>query len=178
MCDSSLRSLGIAAPGRSPILLYQQAARFALRMANQGKLLGASPRADVKSGDLYLIDTTEGTFALVRELKSTGSAGAVSGPRRCEDYTSDNYPYTLIPPGLVRIWLRLAGREWVWPVLDSSTISETRSFAFIGQVSGEIVAHATCASDIDCRASLNGRPFPTPLPLTVSLEAVQRIAGR
>lgn len=171
-CGSSLRALGLVARGRTPSLLYQQAAQFALAQEHAGTLRGASPRIDVGDGDLYLIDTAIGTYLLIRARKASGIVAPNRVPRRCEDYTSDNYPYLRTPPGLVRLWLQMARKEWVWPELDIGSDPSGHRFAFLGNSGGGVVAHAYCSTDTHCVMEVNGTERETPVSLRISLEDV------
>ena len=174
-CEGSVRSLGVSVLGRPPSLLYQQAARFALAKAREGTLLGASPREDLRGGDFYLVEAESGPYVLIRSQKAIGSATSSSAPRRCEDYISDNYPYTIVPPGLIRIWLRISHAELVWPVLDGDNGGEVQDFAFLGADNGALVGHAECTSTATCTASFNGRVFTTPSSSNLSVESILRV---
>jgi hypothetical protein len=175
VCEGSLRSFGISVKGRPPSLLYQQAARFALAKERDGMLIGASPRKNLRAGDFYLVQTEIGPYILIRPQKATGSTTESDAPRRCEDYTSDNYPYTAIPPGLIRLWLRISHWQLTWPVLDEGGESNPRSFAFIGAESGGLVADAECDGPTFCTASFNGQALSTPSAENLSLEAILRV---
>jgi hypothetical protein len=176
VCGGARRSLGLADPHGTLSLLYQEAARFASAQERAGRLRGASPRIDVASGDLYLVHTTTGTYALVRSRKARGSTAATRAPRRCEDYTSENYPYTRVPPGLVWLWLSIAEDEWVWPELDTGSDPSGHRFAFVGEEGGGVVAHAYCSSDLRCEATFDRRELSTPESLAVTVDAVRAVA--
>lgn len=178
-CEGSLRSVGIARRGRAASLLYQQTARFALAKEREGELVGASPRQDLREGDFYLIETKSGPYVQVRSQKATGSAQVSSEePRRCEDYTSDNYPYTTVPPGLIRLWLRLSHRELTWPVPDAAGAGEAERFAFIGAESGKLLAHAECGTPTACILTVGERVLETPNLGKVSLETILNVVRR
>ena len=174
-CEGSLRSLGIVGRGRPGSLLYQQAAWFALSKAREGTLLGASPREDLRAGDFYLIETELGPYILIRSQKAIGEATSNSTPRRCENYTSDNYPYTIVPAGLIRIWLRISHSELVWPVLNGDDGGGAQDFAFLGADRGGLVGDAECTSAVVCTASFNGRVFTTPSSSNLSVETILQV---
>lgn len=175
MCEGSLRSYAIAAKGRAASLLYQQAARFAVAKEEAGVLLGASPRQDLRDGDFYLVETEIGPYVLIRSQKATGSTTAEGIPRRCEDYTSDNYPYTSMPPGLLQIWLQISRWQLAWPVSEESASPGKHGFVFLGADTGEVIAHAECESPTYCTASFHGRVLATPTVPSPSLEAILRV---
>jgi hypothetical protein len=172
LCEGSLRSYGIAAD-RPASLLYQQAARFALAKEREGVLLGASSREDLRDGDFYLVETELGPYVLIRPQKATGVAPADSTPRRCEDYTSDNYPYTTVPPGLVRIWLQISQHELVFPVSVGRSHGAAQKFTFLGADSGTVVGEAECADADTCSATVPGRgTLGATDASSISLEAI------
>jgi hypothetical protein len=174
-CDGSLRSLLAVAPHRTGSILYQQAARFA--RSRQDNLLAASSRIKVGGGDFYLLRFQAGTYVLVRPRLSSGSAGADGQPTSCDEYTSENYPYVVVPPGLVRIWMEIARDGWVWPTLDSSEDqSGAKEFVFLQDSTNEIVAHAICFTPESCSASLMGYPMNTSGGLNISIDEIRAYA--
>jgi hypothetical protein len=175
VCEGSLRSFGISVDGRPASLVYQQAAVFARDKAREGVLLGASPRTDLRDGDFYLLQSERGPYVLIRSRKATGSTTEDDAPRRCADYTSDNYPYTAIPPGLIRIWLRISRWQLVWPVLDEGGESTAQGFAFIGADTGEVLAHAECELPTVCTATFNDRSLVTLSSAAIPLESILRV---
>ncbi len=135
--DGVLQSVGVAGADGSSALLLGDAARVALTRALDGTLERASARARVKGGDLQIVDTTTGSFVLVRAEIGSGTRAR----------------YTLVPPGLVGVWLaavRNAG--WVWPVSESS---DAGVFRFRTDA-GTAVGAARCADAIQCAARIHG----------------------
>lgn len=176
-CGSELRATGVTAPGYLPAILYQQAARFADARAREGVLLGASSRWRYQGGDLYVVNTTNGSFVLARRLASAGGTEAESGNLPCQSYVGGNVPYAVVPPGLLVLWLELAETEWVWPQ-STGLVAGNRSFEFVLAYPAEdIVATARCASDQQCVLSVDGEERVTPpgLPYT-SVPEIARLA--
>jgi hypothetical protein len=155
-CGDELRSFGVTAPDYLPAMLYQQAAEFADARAAEGVLLGASSRWPFRAGDLYVVNTTSGSYVLVRRRSSTGTVETGQGDLPCDSYTTGNLPYTVLPPGLVRLWLELAESGWVWP-RSTGSADGARSFEFLlDYPDEEPVALATCPSEQWCTLDVNG----------------------
>ena len=153
-CGSKLRSLAVTAPNADylPALVYQQAADFALARAREGILLGASARHPIRGGDFYVIDTTLGSFVLIRRRSSTGRLpGSEAGGGSCVAYTSGNVTYTVVPPGLVGLWLDATEEgEWLFPHSTSAS-GEGEEFEFLTEYpASESLAGASCSSDLRC----------------------------
>jgi hypothetical protein len=169
-CGDSLRSLGIAAPGYLPALLFQGAARFALRKAREGDLRGASARWQVGEGDLYVVDVDVGSFVLVRR-NASGGATVPTGVLPCERQREAGVRYQVIPPGLLGIWLELAHGRWLWP-----TVVGDGRFAFLDDV-GNQVATAHCYGDTRCEAWFDGSLHATSGSLYTSVNALASMTG-
>ncbi|MGN6253824.1 MAG: hypothetical protein ACTHO8_02430 [Solirubrobacterales bacterium] len=177
-CGTTLRSLGVAAPGYMPSLLFQQAARFALAKARAGELRGASSRWPVGEGDLYVIDTDIGSFVLVRP-KSSGGSTEPSGDLPCERFEEVNVEYDVIPPGLISLWLEVGADGWVWPAATGKDDPESGApalFEFRDQ-EGNVVADARCYSDTRCAAWIDGTLHVTSDTLFTSLNVLESMTG-
>jgi hypothetical protein len=160
-CGDELRSLGVTAPEYLPAILYQQAAKFAEARASEGVLLGASSRWPFRAGDLYVVNTTSGSYVLVRRRSSTGAVETQQGGLLCDSYATGNLPYTVLPPGLVRLWLELAETEWVWPQ-SAGRDGEGRTFEFLHDYpDDEVLATASCPTDQWCTLSVGGEDRQT-----------------
>lgn len=163
-CGAELRSVGVTSPdyGYLPAILYQQAARFAAARVDEGVLLGTSSRWRHEGGDLYVVDTMSGSFVLARRRSSAGEVEAQSESLPCHSHSDGNVPYTVVPPGLVQLWMEVATTEWVWP-RSTGTTDAGRSFEFVpAYPSREEVATATCVSDVRCTLSFQGAERTTP----------------
>jgi hypothetical protein len=92
---AELMSVAIVGPRGSGILLGE-AAQIAPEFASRWRLLGASRRFALSTGDAYVLDTRAGAALLIRrELTSR---------------------YVLLPPALVALWLTLLHKNgWTWP---------------------------------------------------------------
>jgi hypothetical protein len=153
-CGGTLRGLAIVAPGWPATVVIQEAAQIAARFAREGILLGVSTRYDIGSGDLIVLATTHGNYLLVRARVSTG--GASHGPLWCDDFTSENVSYTIVPPALTGLMLQLerqryeAGQSWLWPTNDTSRRPAGHDFTFHTSLSEVTTARASCVGDTHC----------------------------
>jgi hypothetical protein len=153
-CGGALRSMAVTAEGRSPALLYQQAAALARHFLRANTLIGASPRVRIGDGDLYVIDTSFGSYVLVRRHQSGGEVhDADEAIVNCENFVDENYRYTLIPPGMLSIWHRLNRGGWTWPVSRPDDGSGIDLAFYRGK---SIVAAGGCLNDLVCSASEDG----------------------
>ena len=177
-CGSELRSLAVTAPEYLPAILYQQAAEFADGRAADGVLLGASSRWPFRAGDLYVVNTTSGSYVLVRRRSSTGAVEAQGGSGSCDSYTTGNLPYTILPPGLVRLWLELVESEWVWPQ-SAGRDGEAREFEFLHDYpDDEVVATASCPTEQWCTLSVGGEERQTAGWAYTSVPEIEGLAER
>jgi hypothetical protein len=173
-CGSELRSLGLTAPGYLPTILYQQAARFATERAREGTLLGASSRWRFRAGDVYVINTEAGSYVLARSRSSTGRIEPRPGSLPCESYTTGNVPYSVLPPGLVTLWLEVADTRWAWP----RSLGQGRFELVSEHPAAKRLASATCVSDIECTLSFHGEKRITPGSLYTSIPEIANVAHR
>jgi hypothetical protein len=156
-CGPQLRSLAIAWPGASAIML-EQVAVYARYLAMRGLLLSATRRVLVGDGDLQLLQTTYGSVVFVR-LDS--SAGEVTGGHRlgaCAAPTSRAVRYVVLPPSMIALWVSLMRQEhdeWLWPVYDRTR--RGRAFSFVTADSGSNVANGSCTTNGNCAIVVDGR---------------------
>ncbi|HEV3321477.1 MAG TPA: hypothetical protein VG147_04720 [Solirubrobacteraceae bacterium] len=150
-CDGEVRSLAVAGAETPAVLMLQQVARFAQGKAERGELMGGSPRISAAHGDYQVIETATADFVMAREDSSLGGNTTTKPPRSCGELSDRDSPYTLVPPGLVELWLQLARRAWVWPVASGETTAHTKQFIFrsVGRAPAE-VATAECSSEDAC----------------------------
>jgi len=150
-CDGEVRSLAVAGEETQAVLMLQQVASFAEELADRGELTGGSPRVSASHGDYQVVESTAGDFVMSREESSLGGRSPKKPPRSCTELSDRNAPYTLVPPGLVELWLKLARRVWVWPVAARETGEHTKQFVFrsAGRAPRQ-VATAECASEHSC----------------------------
>jgi len=176
-CGSDLRSLGVAAEGYLPALLFEQAAEFAEAKAEDGVLVGASARHKLRSGDFYVIDVTEGSFVLIRANVSAGKAPA-DGGRPCRMIPVDDVAYSVLPPGLIGIWSEVVLRSgWVWPVEVTPPGSPSPEFTFRTTPDGSDLGRARCSSETSCVASVDGETFQTSGSLSITPAAILGLSG-
>jgi hypothetical protein len=176
-CGAELRSLGVATADGSAALLLQQAARFASREAQAGRLVGASDRIQVELGDLYVVTTVAGTYVLVRQRASAGSIDRRQPRRSCGEPTSENVRYTVLPPALAGLWLGLLRERWVWPAVDRSRQAPGTSFVFFADgVRQQVLARATCRGPLHCVLQAGGTTIASDGSAYVSAEEIRSLA--
>lgn len=173
-CGDELRSIGITSDNYLPSLLYSPAAGFVLQLAKNGVLLGASRRHAIRGGDYYMVDTSYGSWILLRRRTSTGGEKG-SGSRDCEQVADDSVAYQRIPPGLFGIWFDLAWREWVWPVqVDGG--SGVGEFEFRTEdPAAPPLATAKCATPTYCTAVVEGETRSTVGSLYTTVAAINEV---
>ena len=178
ICDSDLRSIGIAVPGRSGALLLQQPARFAYARLLDGTLVWATSRVRVGTGDLYLVDTESGTYVLVRSQSSSGAVDPSANSSSCGALTNENVSYAILPPALVGRWLALVReRGWNWPTKDNSLPDSDSSFVFVANAAGgTVIARGTCRSPTDCDLLVRGKAIDAPPGAHIILDDVLQYA--
>jgi hypothetical protein len=101
-----INSVAIAWHGGPGAIYLTPAAGPALRFLEDGIPITGVERSNVLNGDIQFIDTTQGTWALVRPTKhTTGQVQATT-------------PYLLLAPSQLSLWMSYmtASGEWVWPV--------------------------------------------------------------
>lgn len=145
-CGGDLRSIGISTGDGSPALVLAQAAQFTLGKAIDGTLVEASRRTRVRGGDAYVIDTTIGSYVLVRARVVTRSAPGSASRSHCAAIVQAGNPYTVLPPAIVVAWLTITRDSWTWPEVDRTG----HAFAF-RDAGGTILATGLCTTDEECR---------------------------
>lgn len=105
-CGGELRSIMIAPSGlEHPVALIEQAAAFALPIIRNGHFVDAVDRFEVGGGDAYIIDSSEGSFVLIRDHSTTGPVPDGGSPGGgCADFTDTDVRYTIVGPGLLEAW--------------------------------------------------------------------------
>jgi hypothetical protein len=126
--EGALRSIGVADENRAALIVGQPARVTASLLMSQG-LVDVPTHLVVGGGDLYLVDTRQGTYVLAR---STGDGPADDG-------------YVMLPPSVANLWADAMARNrgWLWPVASPADRVASGSYLFAGNDSG-IVARATC----------------------------------
>ena len=163
-CAGTLRSVGVAAAGRPPALLLQQAGEFARVEAQEARLRGGWARTDIGRGDFYIVDSEPtpavlGSFVLIRRQKATGTIERRVGSGRCRELTDVNVPYTVVAPGMLSHWRRVVERHgWVWPDDGGRAWPAGRRIAFRNEAN-EALAWGTCSTVTSCSLELDGRTY-------------------
>jgi hypothetical protein len=150
-CNGEVRSLAVTGSKGAPVLMLQQVAAFAQGKAERGELIGGSARVSSAHGDYQVIETTTADYVMAREDSSLGGPSPKKPPRSCGQLSDRDSPYTLVPPGLVELWLHLARKEWVWPVEAGETESGAKMFVFrsVGRAPAKVAA-AECWTERQC----------------------------
>lgn len=176
-CGSKLRSLGVTSTDYLPALLYQPAAGFALHLANEEVLIGASRRHDIRGGDFYLAYTTYGSWALIRSRASSGDDQKADGDLPCERVAENNVAYEHVPPGLLNVWQQMELLEWAWPEQVASQSNGSSEFIFRSEdPTAEPLATASCVSVTYCAAHYKGNIYATEGSLYATVQAIEGLA--
>lgn len=147
-CGSQVRTVGIAGPGFA-VLLYQQAAKVALRELRAGRLTSASARTAIGTGDFLLLQTTHGSIALIREVSATGSINP--HPHSCTDVHDRNVDYTVLRGAALTLFMDAIDRlGWVWPLQDDAPGFRDRRYDLAAASGAPIVGRISCHSLYNC----------------------------
>ena len=156
-CNGEVQSLAVAGTEGPAVLMLQQVAVFAQGEAERGELTGGSARVSAAHGDYQVIETSTADYVMAREDSSLGGSKPKKPLRSCGQFSDRDSPYTLVPPGLVELWLHLARKAWVWPVAAGETKAHAKQFVFrsVGRAPAEI-ATAECSSIDECTMNTVG----------------------
>jgi hypothetical protein len=173
-CGPVTQSLALADPVGHGVLLLQQGARYALHLAqDEHILLWANTRQDSERGDYYLLQTTEGSYVLIRETKSGGTIDPPPAAQgACDPATTEDIRYTAVPPALIEPWADMAADGWIWPVQDGP--SGPKTVFYFHQDDGRVVAKAIC-SDAECKVYYQGQILHGK-PSTISAGRMRELA--
>lgn len=129
-----LTSVAVADANRSTLMIGQAAA-ITFRLIEDRNLRGVPIHLQVGSGDIFLLDTAEGTYVLARRTQSIGPNDNVHG---------SHGHYVTLPPALAGLWIEAMSQSnrWLWPT-HSRDASALGSFVFTGEGPGPN-AHASC----------------------------------
>ncbi|HEX6665420.1 MAG TPA: hypothetical protein VF081_02360 [Solirubrobacterales bacterium] len=154
-CEDELRSVAVYAPGHYAVLLYGEPARFAWSAALNGELVAAEA-AEPDGGDVYLVETLDGTSAFARPSPSLEPGREEI--ELCSEATGTARPFAHLPPALAFLWLELIRDRtaWYWPENDPSVGQSPIAFATPG---GETVARGGC-DDTTCHLDVDGKRWP------------------
>ncbi|HKT82547.1 MAG TPA: hypothetical protein VJQ84_01790 [Solirubrobacterales bacterium] len=124
-----MRSIGVADENRAALLVGQPAEVTASLMASQGGLADVPTHLVVGGGDLYLVDTRQGTSVLAHSTRHSSADNA----------------YVTLPPTVASLWIDAMSRSrrWLWPVRSPLDRAPTGPYLFAGS-SQDIVARAMC----------------------------------
>lgn len=177
-CLGSVRSVAIAAPNRPPVMLYQQAARFALAAIGAERFVGASNRQRFGDGDFYVIDLVNGSAVLIRAKSSSGSFGSGTPATGCDQVRDQNVPYATLRPAMVDAWLQFVRSfGWAVPVSDTSRDGLNDHFAFVSDDDQRrVVATGSCPSSKVCSIVHRGEAITGHDGSSVSIEEIMPYA--
>lgn len=168
-----LKSLGIADP-RHGILFYGPAAEMVQRLIGQRNLLAVPTHLILGGGDLYLIDTRDGTYTMIRRTEPPPGCRSTVSSAQCDASTR----YVVMAPAMSTLWLAQMTRAngWLWPE-PSNSIAPEQGFQLLTQ-DGRVIAHVSCSTqDGRCELSNNGMSYVGDQPSrAVSSEEVLRYA--
>jgi hypothetical protein len=167
-CGAELRGFAVAAFGYDPAMLFQRAAEFASRMAIEGRLVGAYGRVAINAGDAVVIDVMlsaqlKGSYVLARSRSTAARPDGLAPAQAsaCGPLEDGNVRYVVVPPGLLPLWRQVViEKGWAWPDDGGATFSKRGEFAF-RDPHGRKIASASCMSEVDCAASIDGRSYTT-----------------
>jgi len=165
-CHGHLRSLGVSSPGGDAVLLYGSGARFAWQAALRGELVSAEA-ARPEGGDVYSIETGEGSYGFAR---TAPSGGAGSGELHdCTDVTSTDRPFAELVPLMLLHWRNLVEYRaaWSWPHREEGAAA---GLAFLTDPGGSVTARGACASESSCYLDVAGVRWPGEGTAYVSLD--------
>ncbi len=150
-CHGAVRSVAIATSEGSGGMLLWAPARFALARARDGSLLDASSSRLVGEGEIYAVQTIDGTYAILRSRLDEAGAKSAQSPRSCGD-VREGAPFLVLPPALTRLWsTRVATTgAWLWPVSEHRSPDGTRTFRFRAAYPANDEAVGRCRSNLDC----------------------------
>ena len=154
-CEEELRSVAVYAPGHKPVLLFGEPARFAWSAALNGDLVSAEA-AKPEGGDVYLVETLEGTSAFSRPSPSLEPGREEI--KLCSEATGTARPFAHLPPDLAFLWLELLRDRvaWYWPENDPSDGESPIAFVSPG---GTPVARGGC-DDTSCHLDVDEELWP------------------
>ena len=157
------------------MLLEQAANRMPIILDEQ--FVGAIDRFHVGDGDSYIINTTEGSFVLIRDHSTGGQVSEKRGQGGgCGGYTNLDVPYSVVAPGLLSGWRTLAGMfpGGVYPI-DATPESNVDSIVFRNPAG--IVGGGICSSDIDCEVEVDGNPIDVGDDFIINQDDVEVLVG-
>jgi hypothetical protein len=167
-CEDELRSVAVYAPGHDAVLLYGEPARFAWSAALNGELVAAEA-AEPEGGDMYLVETLDGTSGFARPSPSLEPGREEI--ELCSEATGTARPFAHLPPALAFLWLELVRDRtaWYWPENDLSDGQSPIAFVTPG---GETVARGGCDKSA-CHLDVDGERWPGGETAFVSLGEFQ-----
>jgi hypothetical protein len=171
-CDGRLYSLAVTtANGNAALLIGTQPARIALEFAASHTLIGVSERIPLRSGDAYVLRTTNGREIIVRRHSSSEES---SGAQSCDQVTGEAPLYSLLPPALGARWLGLAGKEFVWPL--QSPPGHGTAYRFETDRTPPTLAATGSCTGRECSIGLiGGGRLPRPVRITeANIRALNR----
>lgn len=97
----------------------------ALALIGQYGLIGGPPRMTVKPGDLYLVDTPDGTATILRPEDTLPGT------------TNEAQPYEILPPTVTELWVDAMQSfgSWLWPLETSSGANRAVFHLVVSQIS-------------------------------------------
>jgi hypothetical protein len=176
-CHGRLQSLGVAPLDGNAVMLLQQAARVGDGLAREGVLRSATRRKRVGEGDFYLLQTSRGSYLLVRPRRSGGpTAEDETTIEACGSYEDRNVSYSVAPPGLIGALLEIDRQNWVWPVEEKSEGDLAADFVLVDDRTHRDVGRAHCVSALSCEVSYRGNSLPSSGSASVGIAELLALA--
>lgn len=134
----ALKSLGVADSDRA-IVLFGQPAIVVHKLLSGKNLQNVPTHLLVGGGDFYLINTTTGTFVLVRKTPPYSETEEPTGTNQSGE------DYVVLSPSAATAWLAAMRetRGWLWPAVSTKLGAKRQTFVFVTTHSAA-VARASC----------------------------------
>lgn len=176
-CDTELRTVGIGDRNRA-ILLTGQPASVVAPLVNGKKLTSVPTHLRLGSGDVYLVDTTSGTYVLARRTSTAPQQGA---PARsaytdggCAPWSGQDYAVLL--PALAHLWIAsMSQNGWTWPVASAAEPDKRKSLRFVRR-DASISAVGRCDNNGTCQLSSRSRGMTSRATTQLSADVLLRFA--
>jgi hypothetical protein len=154
-CGDEQRSVAVYAPDHKPVLLYGEPARFTWSAALSGELVSAEV-AEPEGGDVYLVETLDGTSGFARPSPSLEPGREEI--KLCSEATGVARPFAHLQPALAFLWLELLRDRtaWYWPENDPADGRSPIAFNLPGSAT---VARGGCDS-AGCHLDVDGEVWP------------------
>jgi hypothetical protein len=154
-CNGLSRSLAIVSPEYPAAIVLDPLAHFALELALQDVLIGASERGKIgPEGDYQVLDTIRGPYLGIRNRQTDGQGGPLERPKTCAELSPAKIKDVILQPGMAKLWLYLATTGLrTWPARDTAHAQHgTTYYTFYdAQEPDTTVATGSCSGTNQCQ---------------------------